>query len=161
MTTSSREDDDRLLEELRAALRAAGQPTESMSAAAAAAFSWRRVDAELAELDLEPASPQPENGSSRDEYALARTNGSDPAVLRFTSAFATIELEAGDDGWAGMLHPAAPGQVTVLGPDGTALETAPIDELGAFFVTPTASGPVRLRCRTGAGQLLTDWCVLR
>ncbi|MBM7805108.1 hypothetical protein JOD57_000945 [Geodermatophilus bullaregiensis] len=161
MTTSSREDDDRLLEELRAALRAAGEPTDAMTAAAAGAFSWRTVDAELAGLDLAAASPDPVSGSSPDEYVLARANGSDPAVLRFTSGSAIVELEAGDDGWAGLLHPASPGQVSVLGPDGTALETATIDELGAFFIAPMLSGPVRLRCRTGADELLTDWCVLR
>jgi hypothetical protein len=41
------------------------------------------------------------------------------------------------------------------------LETAPIDELGTFFIAPPSGGPVRLRCRTAAVELLTDWCLLR
>jgi hypothetical protein len=160
MTTSSREDDDRLLEELRAALRAAGPPTPAMKAAGGAAFSWRTVDAELAQLDDEPP-PAPVNDSSREDYALARDGDDGPSVLRFTAPSASVELQESDDGWAGMLEPAADGEVTVLGPDGTALETAPIDELGTFFIARAASGPVRLRCRTAASELLTDWCLLR
>ncbi len=165
MTTSSREDDDRLLEELRAALRAAGQPTPRMADAAEAAFSWRTVDAELATLDTEP----PADGSTREDYALARDTGSGPVTLRFTAPSASVALRESDGGWAGMLEPAGdgdvavlgPGEVAVLGPDGTLLETAPIDELGTFFLALTVSGPVRLRCRTAAGELLTDWCLWR
>jgi hypothetical protein len=160
MTTSGREDDDRLLEELRAALRAAGRPSAAMEDAGAAAFSWRTVDAELAELDTEPP-PLPTDDSSRQEYALARDGDAGPAVLRFTTPSASVELQESDDGWAGMLDPASEGEVTVLGPEGTPLETALIDELGTFFIAPPRGGPVRLRCRTTSGELLTDWCLLR
>jgi hypothetical protein len=156
MTKSSREDDDRLLEELRAALRAAGSPTPAMREAGAAAFSWRTVDAELAELETDAGA-----GSSREDYALARDGDSGPSVLRFTAPSASVELQESDDGWAGMLEPAADGEVTVFGAAGALLETAPIDELGTFFIAPPPGGPVRLRCRTAAVELLTDWCLLR
>ena len=156
MTTSSREDDDRLLEELRAALRAAGSPSPAMKGAGDAAFSWRTVDAELAELD-----PEPSEVSSRQDYALARDGNSGPSVLRFTAPTASVELQESDEGWAGMLEPAADGEVSVFGADGTLLETAAIDELGTFFIAPATGGPVRLRCRTATGEVLTDWCLLR
>jgi len=156
MTTSSREDDDRLLEELRAALRASGSPTPAMKEAGAVAYSWRTVDAELAELDADPAE-----GASREDYALARDGDLGPTVLRFTTPSASVELQESDDGWAGMLEPAADGEVSVFGADGALLETAAIDELGTFFIAPATGGPVRLRCRTASGELLTDWCLLR
>ena len=159
MTTSSREGDDRLLEELRAALRAAGPPSPAMREAGAAAFSWRTVDAELAELD--PAPEAVPTDASREDYELARDGDSGPSVLRFTAPSSSVELQESDDGWAGMLEPAADGEVAVFGSDGTLLETAPIDQLGTFFIARAAGGPVRLRCRTAAGELLTDWCLLR
>jgi hypothetical protein len=45
MTAPRWDDDDRLLDELRAALRQAGPPTPTMTAAGHAAFSWGSVDA--------------------------------------------------------------------------------------------------------------------
>jgi hypothetical protein len=82
-------------------------------------------------------------------------------VLRFNAPSGSVELQESDDGWAGMLEPASDGEVTVFGADGALLETAPIDELGTFFIAPAAGGPVRPRCRTASGELLTDWCLLR
>ena len=82
----------------------------------------------------------------------ARDGGTGPSLLRFTGASGSVELQESDDGWAGMLEPAADGEVSVLGPDGTLLETAPIDELGTFFIAATPGGPIRLRCRTSSGE---------
>src|SRR4029453_1343451 len=59
MATSPWNEDDELLEELRAALRQAGTPTPAMKAAGAAAPSWATVDAELAALTYDSLVDRP------------------------------------------------------------------------------------------------------
>jgi len=159
MTTSGDEDDDRLLAELRAALRGAGEPTPAMVAAGDAAWSWRAVDAELLQLEDDRAD------AHQRDFDLARA-GDDggpgaPRMLSFGRAPGpNVALMETDDGWLGQLHPAAAGDVAVLGPDGPRQEGVPIDELGTFAIArPT--GSVRLRLRTASRELLTDWCLLR
>ncbi len=163
MTTSGDEDDDRLLADLRAALRGAGEPTPAMAAAGAAAWSWRAVDAELLELDSTPGDERA--GASQRDFGLARA-GDDggpgaPRMLSFgRPPGPSVALMETDEGWLGRLHPAAAGEVTVLGPDGPRQEGVPVDELGTFAIARPA-GSVRLRLRTASAELLTDWCVLR
>ena len=53
------------------------------------------------------------------------------------------------------LLPPAAGEVTLLGP-AAELERAEVDELGLFTLACSASGPIRLRCRTSR-VVLTDW----
>lgn len=159
MTTPSREDDDGLLDELRVAKRSAGEPTPTMTAAAAAALSWRTVDAELAELvrDLPPGPREP----GQDDHVLVRDDGSGPAVLRFRLPDATLELQEDEDGWLGVLVPPAEGRVTVLAADGTALDSVEVGGAGYFRLAGAEGGPVRLRFPTASGERLTDWCLLR
>jgi hypothetical protein len=140
-------DDDRLLDELRVALHQAGSPTPTMTAAGHAAFSWGSVDAELAALT---------HDSLRDGMAAVRGPSAPLRTLVFTGAHASVELERSDTRLAGQLVPPASGEVTLLGPDGE-LAAASADELGCFDFEHPSNGLVRLRCRTAAGVLLTDW----
>lgn len=147
MTTQSWDDDDRLLDELRAAVRQAGPPTPSMAAAAEAAFSWRAVDAELAALT---------HDSLRDEVAAVRGPAAPTRTLVFTGSELAVELEQTPTTLIGQLIPPTAGEVTLLAPD-REIASAGADELGCFDVEHPRSGLVRLRCRTSAGVLLTDW----
>jgi hypothetical protein len=147
MTTPERDEDDRLLDELQAALRQAGEATPTMVAAGQAAFSWRTVDAELAALT---------HDSLRDELVGVRGATSPTRTLVFSGAQVSVELELTDDSLAGQLIPPGPGEVTVWRPGGE-FASAAADELGCFDVDRPRSGLIRLRCRTSSGDLVTDW----
>ena len=147
MTASGRDEDDDLLDELRAAVRHAGTPTAAMAAAARAAFSWRTVDAELAALTRD---------SLVDVPVGQRGASAGPRDLVFEGRELSVELERDEDCLVGQLVPATPGQVTLLGPDGE-LDRSDVDEWGRFRFERPPSGPTRLRCTTAAGVLVTDW----
>jgi hypothetical protein len=150
MTTPRPDEDQRLVQELRAAVNRVGVPTARMIAAAQAAYSWRTVDAELAALT---------HDSLTDESTLVRGGSAMPRTLAFESARVAVELEQTEDGLVGQLVPPATGEVTLLGPDGE-LESASVDELGCFSFDRAPHGPVRLRCRTSSGVMITEWISL-
>jgi hypothetical protein len=147
MTPPGWDEDDRLLEELRRAVARAGKPTPTMIAAGYAAYSWATVDAELAALTHDSMTEQP---------TLVRGAPSEGRALVFEGAQQSVELEQNADGLVGQLVPPGTGQVTLLGPDGE-LAHADVDEMGCFTFERPVTGLVRLRCRTSAGALLTDW----
>jgi hypothetical protein len=139
--------DDKLLAALAEATRQAGEPTGTMAAASDAAFSWRTIDAELAELTYD---------SMADEGALVRDAGTTSRQLVFQGEGLGVELELEPDGLVGQLVPPMSGIVTLVGPAGD-LASVEADTLGCFRIDSTARGPVRLRCETGSDQILTDW----
>jgi hypothetical protein len=147
MTTPEPDEDRRLLEDLRAAVRSVGAPTPGMMAAAQAAYSWRTVDAELAALT---------HDSLTDTSALVRGGLAGPRTLVFESESMSVELEQTEDGLVGQLVPPTDGEVTLQGPSGE-LGHASVDELGCFCFDRTPHGTVRLRCRTSSGVLVTHW----
>ena len=147
MTAFSPDPDDRLMDELRAALREAGTPTPAMVAAGHAAYSWRTIDAELAALTYD---------SVAGEQALVRGDVAGPRFLVFEGGQVSVELEHTDEVLLGQIVPTVAGEVTLLGPDGE-LGRAEVDELGCFTFDRRIGGLVRLRCRTEAGTVLTDW----
>jgi hypothetical protein len=140
-------DDDRLLDELRAALQGAGRPTPAMEAAGRAAFSWGSVDAELAALTYD---------SARDAGAGVRGPTAPPRTLVFQGAEVSVELELTDTGLTGQLIPPDHGDVALWSPDGQ-LASVHADELGCFELEVSSGGLMRLRCRTSSGDLLTEW----
>ena len=139
--------DDALLAALADASRQAGEPTDTMAAAAEAAFSWRTIDAELAALTYD---------SLADEAALVRDAGTTSRQLVFEGEALGVELEHTPDGLVGQLVPSTRGTVTLLGPAGE-LASAEADELGLFRFVGVRRGPVRLRCVTDGDDILTDW----
>ena len=146
MTRPGSEQDDRLFDDLRTALREAGPPSPAMTAGAEAAFSWRTVDAELAALTYDSVAA---------EGALVRETTA-PRFLVFEGGQLSVELEHTDDGLVGQLLPPVGGEVTLLGP-ATELAREDVDELGCFRFSGSVSGLVRLSCRTPAGAVVTDW----
>jgi|1186.fasta_scaffold72552_2 hypothetical protein len=147
MTTTPWDDDEGLLEELRAAVRQAGTPTPGMTAAAEAAFSWRTVDAELAVLTEEAAAA---------ETSLVRATSTAPRLLEFHTAQLSVELEQTESGLVGQLVPPGPGLVTLVGRGGE-LGRADADELGCFTLDSAPGELVRVRCDTPSAALVTEW----
>ncbi|WP_432477214.1 hypothetical protein [Nocardioides sp. GXQ0305] len=140
-------DDDALLAALAEATRQAGEPTDTMAAAADAAYSWRTVDAELAALTYD---------SLADDAVLVRDAGTASRQLVFEGEGLAVELEHTPDGLVGQLVPPSRGTVMLLGPGGE-LATVQADALGLFHFGGPRRGPVRLRCVTGDHAVLTDW----
>ena len=140
-------DDDRLLDDLRAALRRAGPPTPTMIAAGRAAFEWGSVDAELSVLT---------HDSLRDELTGVRGAAAPPRTLVFTGAQLSVEVAQTETGIIGQLIPPTSGEVSLWGP-ARELAAVTADELGCFDFERPPGGLVRLHCRTTSGVLLTDW----
>src|SRR5262249_36381284 len=127
-----------------------------LTEAAIAAFTWLRVDAELAELLAD---------SAETEEALAGTRGGDARSLAFRAGERTVEVDAVPDGRAfrlvGRIDPAVAATLVVRHAGGTVEGEA--DELGRFAVGPVPAGPVSLRVapsEPGAAPLETAWLTL-
>ena len=151
----SPEDDTRreaLFDELRAAF-GADPPPPNVVEGARAAFTWRRIDAELAELLADSALA---------EEPLAGVRGADEVrSLSFRAGDLALELDIEGDGerrrLIGQLAPAGPADVEVRHPGGVLSLRA--DELGRF-AGDVPAGPISLRCRPdgeGAGVVETSW----
>jgi hypothetical protein len=153
--------DEELLAALRDALHGrpappardpqAGQavPPEFVEAGQAL-YTWRNIDAELAELTYD---------SARDTLAGAGQRAADPAVrtLTFSSARLTIELEASAEAILGQLVPVQAGLVEIQSGPGKGAETS-VDTMGLFTIQPIPGGPFRLRCQAAGGAVvLTEW----
>lgn len=129
---------------LRALFAQADPVPPLLDEAARAAFAWRTIDAELAEL-LEDA-------------ALVR-GGDGPRQLSFEAPSLGIELEVVATGArsrrvTGQLLPAEPATVRVERP-GTDVSEVAADELGRFELELPA-GVVRLL----VGRVATDWVTI-
>ena len=149
-------------EELLAALREAlhGRPAPpahdpqavppEFVEAGKALYTWRNIDAELAELSYD---------SAQDSLARAGQRAGDPSVrtLTFSAAHLTIELEASAEAILGQLVPAQTGLVEIQSGPGKGTETS-VDAMGFFTIQPAPGGPFRLRCQGSDGVVvLTEW----
>jgi hypothetical protein len=153
MTSLHWDDDERLLEELRDALREAPQVPERVLSAARGAFAWRTVDE-----DLELASLVYD--SFVDEGMLVRgAPGEAPRTLAFSTGELSVEIEVTREGIIGQLVPPGRGDVVLVTRDGP-VASAVADEVGCFALPRSGGEPVRLRCSCEAGRLETAWLQL-
>ena len=132
--------DDELLTALRTAVRAREAVPAGWIEMARAAYAWRTIDAELAELTRDSAAGLGASAPVRSEAAGIRS-------LTFSSAHLTIEVEVTDEALFGQILPPREGTVEVqtrTGPAGTAR----VDVTGCFCVEPVPAGRFRLHCRT-------------
>jgi hypothetical protein len=148
--------------ELEAELRQAAARLDPVPAeliqAATAAFGWRNVDAELAELVSDSLLDQP-------AAALVRGGGG-ARVLHFRAGSLTIEVEVTSTGSArdlvGQLFPAQRAELDIR--HGTRVHHAATDDLGRFRAQFAPAGPVSLYCRPASGgtqsAVVTDWITL-
>jgi hypothetical protein len=158
--------DEELLAALREALR--GQPAQPTPSpqdpqaaqavppefiqAGKAAYTWRTIDAELAELTYDSAQESLAAAGRRAEDAVR--------TLTFSSAHLTIELEATGDAILGQLVPVQAGLIEIQSVPEKGAQTD-VDTMGCFTIQPIPAGPFRLRCRSDAGVVvLTEWLSL-
>jgi hypothetical protein len=135
-----------LLAELRDAMRAADEVPPRFLAAGRAAFAWRTVDADLADL-------------THDSTALAGTRTETAGVrsMTFVAPTLTIEVEILPDGLAGQLVPAQPGRIEIQHPDGRPRSVS-ADAVGWFMVAPPPSGLFRIKVTLADGtSAVTPW----
>jgi hypothetical protein len=147
MTQHRWDDDQNLLDDLSDALREAPD-ARAIAEYGKAAFAWATVDQDLllAALSFD---------SSLERVREQRSDGGDGRVLEFTAGPLSLEIEVGPDHVTGQILPPGPGEVWVETSDKITFHVE-ADDAG-FFCLRKPVGPVRLRCDTPAGRLVTDW----
>jgi hypothetical protein len=152
--------DDDVLDELRSLLGRVDPAPPEVTAAAKGLLSWRRVDAELAELLSDSLL---ESGS----LALTRSGATAARSVVFASGELTIDLmiRAEDDRrrLLGQLAPAIGATIEVQLDDGTIAATATADALGRFQVELASAARIRLRVYSGderSPSVETSWLPL-
>lgn len=153
-------EDEALLGELRSLFDRLDPVEPWMLEQARAAYAWRTVDAELAELTFDSLLDRDLAGSVRDGATAAPgsrmvgfgavVDGEDVAVE------VEIDRSSGVPVLVGQLLPPAAGVVEVHSADGT-VGVVHADDLGRFRVRPVPSGPLRLRVRHANRDVQTTW----
>jgi hypothetical protein len=144
-----------------ALLRALGRAVEAhdpvpadVVAAAKASYTWRTIDAELAELSFD----------SLLEDSVQVRGHDQPRLLTFEGASVTIELvvvaEAANRKLEGQLVPVQRAMVEVVHTGG--VESAQADDSGRFRADTLGAGPMRIRVVPDAGNRVTetDWVAI-
>jgi hypothetical protein len=150
VSPSGWDDDTALFEDLTQAWREVAPAAAALTARAHAAYSWRTVETDLllASLHFDSAVEQ-----------LTSRSATGPRMLVFTSTPLSMELQVLPDQIVGQLVPPAAAGIVVESETGATLQVCS-DERGFFIVSPLPEGPVRLRCDTPTGRLVTDWVTL-
>lgn len=142
--------EDELMRELGRAVAVHDPVPPDLIAFAQEAFTWRSVDAELAELVAD----------SREAAGAGLRGTTDVRLLSFTAGEQRLEVELLTDGAqhrvVGELSPGRPAHVVVEHAGGSLTEEA--DELGRFLVTGVPAGRIRVRCQPADGPaIVTAW----
>ncbi len=148
--TEAWDDDDRLLADLAEALASVQHSADAVAQRAQGALAWRTVDEDLMLASISFDSADELAGAVRDEDLTSSR------ALVFSAAPLSVELEVGPQGLLGQIVPPGPGELYLEGSDGGVLR-ASADDLGFFVLPAPPSYPVRLRCETPTGRLVTDW----
>ncbi len=151
-------EDDELEEQLRQVAARFEPVPADLFRTAVGAYTWRTIDADLAELVFDSAV-------NRDDAALVRGPQQD-RLLSFHSDGLTIDVEIAGTGpdrsLIGQLDPPQPATVEIRQAAGVLAVEA--DELGRFSAGPLRAGPIRLRCSTdaqaGGRAVVTDWVTI-
>jgi hypothetical protein len=150
-------EDSALLEELGQALRAAEPVPEQWRFAAIGSFTWRSVDAELAELAFDSAA-------AGQGAALVRGPATAERMLVFETPTRRVELEVTPAGGGrfsvvGQLVPEAAGTVELR--QDALSTTVEADASGRFSAAGVAAGPLSLRCTVpGTAPVETAWLLV-
>ncbi|MGH9246631.1 MAG: hypothetical protein ACRD29_20445 [Acidimicrobiales bacterium] len=149
--------DDHLLEKLRAVAREVDRVPGEVVEAAKAGWTWRTIDAELAELTYDSWADQKELAGVRGVSAATPTS----RLLSFEATSVAVELEvmieAGERRLMGQLVPGRPGVVEVHHRRG--VEAVEADAVGRFTVASVAAGLFRLTVRPSGDPraIATAW----
>lgn len=146
--------DDELMAALEAAVAEGDAVPQRRRDAARAAFTWRSVDAELAELL---------HDSALDAGAAVRsgagTGAAEPRSLSFGSSGLALELEVDGGVVMGQVVPPARATVHVQAAGGVEV-TVEVDPSGFFRVEGVEPGPTRFVARAADWTLTSPWVVL-
>ena len=142
-------DEEAVFADLKRVIGGADPVPAEVVQAALASRTWRRVDAELAELVYDSVV----------DGALVRSSRGG-RQLTFEAPELTVEVEVGPGSLEGQLVPPQPGQVEVRHSDGSL--TVAADRHGHFRVEAALHGPVSLRCQPDLGNVptVTSWVVI-
>jgi hypothetical protein len=141
---------DPMFATLRSVINRADPVPASVVDAARAAYTWRTIDAELAELTAD---------STMATAGVRSTSA--PRLLTFEGAGVEVEVQVAQTGstrhLSGQLVPVGPAVITVRWSGGTQETTA--DDLGRFAIGQVPAGSVSLAIvRAGADQpIVTSW----
>ena len=147
--------DDELLATIGSAIDEADTVPAAVIDAAKAGYTWRTVDAELAELVFDSAFDE-----------LVGVRGADEATRQVTFRAPGVEIEVavlsgGARRIIGQLVPPQQAEVQLrFGSESRSVES---DHLGRFTFHDVPAGPVSLRCvygEGGASVVQTDWMLL-
>lgn len=145
-------DDDRLLDLLTRALSQADPVPEHAVEAARASFTWRTIDAELAELVYDSAG----------EELVGVRSAEATRQVTFRAPGIEIEVMVMEDGvrrLVGQLVP--PQQATVELRCGGSVRDSATDSLGRFTFTDVGTGPAQITIVTADGtKVVTDWVLV-
>ncbi len=155
----SEHDETALEEDLRRAVARFDPVPAGLLVAAAEAFTWRTIDAELAGLVFD---------SLVDSDAASLVRGpAERRLLSFQAAGLSIDLEVtsmtSGRGLVGQLAPARQANVEIRVADSVVATEA--DELGRFRAGPLPAGPMSLRCSPApagpaTAAVVTDWVTI-
>ena len=142
--------------ELRAIVAHLDPVPQLLDDAARAAFGWRTVDAEIAELLRDSA-----DATSDEEAGLLVRSGGGPRQLSFESPQLGIEIEVTETGprerrLAGQLLPPGEATVTVERPGQERLSVQ-ADDLGRFVLDGLRAGALRLHVALRGAQIAIPW----
>lgn len=150
--------DTELEEELRRVVAQVEPIPAGLVEAAVGAFTWRTIDADLAELVFDSLV-------DHDEAALVRGTGQG-RMLSFRASSLTIDVEVTGTGASrrlvGQLVPPQRASVDIRHGDNAV--TVEADELGRFSAGSLQAGPISLRCRphteSALPTVVTDWVAI-
>ena len=140
------EPDDDLLVDLARVVGDADPVPDHVTAAAEAAYTWRTIDEELAEIAYDSA----------EEDGPVGVRGTGPRQIAYETESCTVEIELDPDAGQliGQVVPPTPGRVELFGPGGEASVEPGAN--GLFRLDLPRSGPIALRV-TGDVDLRTPW----
>jgi hypothetical protein len=155
-TNGTDEAEARLLHALRRTIELSDPTPAEVERVARESFTWRTVDAELAELSYDSLFD--------DALLLGIRSGAAPRALTFEGATFTVEIEVEEKGdrrrLVGQLVPPSGAEIEVRHAGGPSSLEA--DSMGRF-ATEVETGLVSLRCRLHGGDravLETAWVIV-